>query len=270
MTVSPGNERAEDAQRVHGLAGGERGHPQGRRDREGQRPVDRGRREPDRQRQDQGQAGHERDARRGVVRSQGNPRSVTVKRARRSRCRSRPGGWSTDKGVKLGVVSLSTFSEGSHDRLRAQVDRALSQGAKGLVLDLRGNGGGLLQEGRLVASIFVPKGLIVSTNGRQARSRSTTRPAARSRRRSRWPCWWTAGRRQRRGDRHRRAAGPRAARPWWARRPSARACSRRSNRSRTAGRSTSWSAAGSTERGEHQREGDPAAGGGAGQPEDAA
>ncbi len=74
----------------------------------------------------------------------------------------------TDKGVKLGVVSLSTFSQNSHDRLRAQVDRALSQGAKGLVLDLRGNGGGLLQEGRLVASIFVPKGLIVSTNGRHS------------------------------------------------------------------------------------------------------
>jgi carboxyl-terminal processing protease len=66
------------------------------------------------------------------------------------------------------VTELSTFSDGAHAKLREQVDRLLRQGAKGLVLDLRGNGGGLLQEGRLVASIFVDKGLIVSTNGRHS------------------------------------------------------------------------------------------------------
>ena len=72
----------------------------------------------------------------------------------------------TRHGVKLGVAELSTFGEGAHAKLREQIDRLLRQGAKGIVLDLRGNGGGLLQEGRLVASIFVNKGLIVSTNGR--------------------------------------------------------------------------------------------------------
>ncbi len=72
----------------------------------------------------------------------------------------------TRKGVKLGVAELSSFGEGAHGKLREQVDKLLGQGAKGIVLDLRGNGGGLLQEGRLVASIFVNKGLIVSTNGR--------------------------------------------------------------------------------------------------------
>jgi len=71
----------------------------------------------------------------------------------------------TDKGDKIGVVSLATFSEGAHAKLKEQVDKVLKQGAKGLVLDLRGNGGGLLQEGRAVASIFVPKGLIVRTDG---------------------------------------------------------------------------------------------------------
>jgi carboxyl-terminal processing protease len=95
----------------------------------------------------------------------GKTRTLTVKRAKlhaplaQSRLVTR-------KGVKLGVAELSTFGEGAHDKLREQIDRLLKQGAKGLVLDLRGNGGGLLQEGRLVASIFVPKGLIVSTHGR--------------------------------------------------------------------------------------------------------
>jgi carboxyl-terminal processing protease len=92
------------------------------------------------------------------------PRTLTVKRAR-IQLPVAEGRVVTTKGVKLGVVALSTFSEGAHAKLRQQVDNVLNKGAKGLVLDLRGNGGGLLQEGRLVASIFVAKGLIVRTDG---------------------------------------------------------------------------------------------------------
>ncbi len=46
------------------------------------------------------------------------------------------------------------------------MNRLIAQGAQGLVLDLRDNGGGVLEEGVLVASVFVDKGLIVSTRGR--------------------------------------------------------------------------------------------------------
>jgi carboxyl-terminal processing protease len=74
----------------------------------------------------------------------------------------------TRSGTKLGVDQLSQFSDGVHGKLRAEIDKQLKSGAKGIVLDLRGNPGGLLQEGRLVASIFVPKGLIVSTKGRNS------------------------------------------------------------------------------------------------------
>ncbi|MEX1143029.1 MAG: S41 family peptidase [Thermoleophilaceae bacterium] len=69
-------------------------------------------------------------------------------------------------GARLGVVELSTFSEGAHGLLRKEVDGLLDRGAEGIVLDLRGNGGGLLQEAVLVGSIFVEDGLIVSTKGR--------------------------------------------------------------------------------------------------------
>jgi carboxyl-terminal processing protease len=40
------------------------------------------------------------------------------------------------------------------------------------VLDLRGNGGGLLTEAVLVSSIFVPNGVIVSTHGRTQHTRT--------------------------------------------------------------------------------------------------
>ncbi len=70
------------------------------------------------------------------------------------------------KGHKLGVARFLSFSRGSHGFLREKIDGLLDQGAEGLVLDLRGNGGGLLDEGILVASTFVEDGLIVSTRGR--------------------------------------------------------------------------------------------------------
>ncbi len=72
----------------------------------------------------------------------------------------------TVHGVKLGWVYLATFSEGSHGELYDAVQGLLKQGARGLVFDLRADGGGLVSEARLVASIFVPSGVIVTTRGR--------------------------------------------------------------------------------------------------------
>ena len=77
-------------------------------------------------------------------------------------------------GVKLGVVKLATFSSGAHGKLRQDVDRLLDRGADGIVLDLRGNGGGLLQEAVLVSSIFIEDGLVVSTRGRRKPERKFT------------------------------------------------------------------------------------------------
>jgi carboxyl-terminal processing protease len=69
-------------------------------------------------------------------------------------------------GVKLGYVDLSSFTAGSGDEVRQQVKQVLVQGARGLILDLRGNGGGLLEEAVNVASVFIHDGTIVSTAGR--------------------------------------------------------------------------------------------------------
>jgi carboxyl-terminal processing protease len=73
----------------------------------------------------------------------------------------------TVHGVKLGVVALASFSPGSHVEVREAVEHELHVGARGLVFDLRDNGGGLVEEAQLIASIFIPKGqTIVTTRGR--------------------------------------------------------------------------------------------------------
>lgn len=72
----------------------------------------------------------------------------------------------TYHGVKLGYLQFTSFTSGSGDELRSDVRQVLRHGARGLVLDLRENGGGLLEEAVNVASIFIPDGTIVTTRGR--------------------------------------------------------------------------------------------------------
>jgi carboxyl-terminal processing protease len=72
----------------------------------------------------------------------------------------------TTNGHKLGVVNLASFTSGAHAEVGAAVRRLLARGADGFVLDLRANGGGLLDEAVLVSSLFVPNGTIVTTKGR--------------------------------------------------------------------------------------------------------
>ncbi|MEA2369835.1 MAG: carboxyl-terminal processing protease, partial [Solirubrobacteraceae bacterium] len=67
---------------------------------------------------------------------------------------------------KVAYVRLSTFSEGAHGEVRVAIDKLRGQGARAVVLDLRHNGGGLVEEARLVASIFLADGPIVTTRGR--------------------------------------------------------------------------------------------------------
>ena len=69
-------------------------------------------------------------------------------------------------GRKIAHVRLSGFTSGAHGEVRKAVDELLDKGAEGVVLDLRNNGGGLLNEAVLISSIFIPDGTIVSTDGR--------------------------------------------------------------------------------------------------------
>jgi carboxyl-terminal processing protease len=70
-------------------------------------------------------------------------------------------------GHRLGYVRMLSFSEGVHALLADAVSKVDREGAEGIVLDLRGNPGGLLDEAVLSASLFLPEGeVVVSTDSR--------------------------------------------------------------------------------------------------------
>jgi carboxyl-terminal processing protease len=68
---------------------------------------------------------------------------------------------------KVALINLYTFSQGSAAALRTAVKQAIEvDQVDAIILDLRSNGGGLLNEGVDVASIFIPEGnVVVSTEG---------------------------------------------------------------------------------------------------------
>jgi carboxyl-terminal processing protease len=68
--------------------------------------------------------------------------------------------------LRIGHLTLTGFTDGSGDQLRAEVRAALDGGAQALILDLRGNGGGLINEAINVASTFIAHGEIMSAEER--------------------------------------------------------------------------------------------------------
>ncbi len=69
----------------------------------------------------------------------------------------------TVNGHKLGYIRMLSFSEGVHADLAAAVKKVEGEGAEGIVIDLRANPGGLLDEAVLSASVFLPKDEVVVT-----------------------------------------------------------------------------------------------------------
>ena len=69
-------------------------------------------------------------------------------------------------GKQIAWVRQAGFTSGSGAAVKKAVNDELAKGAKGVVLDLRHNGGGLLNEAVSVASVFLQDGRVVSTKGR--------------------------------------------------------------------------------------------------------
>jgi len=77
-----------------------------------------------------------------------------------------------DEEQKIGYVRVSHFSRRTADELRSALKTLKGQGMRGLVLDLRFNPGGLLTAAVEVSDLFLEKGKIVSTEGRNSPGRT--------------------------------------------------------------------------------------------------
>lgn len=74
---------------------------------------------------------------------------------------------------KIGYVRITQFWEQTASDLEDAIKKLRKQGMEGLVLDLRNNPGGLLDQAVKVCDIFLPRGqLIVSTEGRSPRMKA--------------------------------------------------------------------------------------------------
>jgi len=81
---------------------------------------------------------------------------------------------------KIGYVCITQFGDKTGDELEAALRKLRAQGMKALILDLRWNPGGLLDEAVNVCQKFLPRGqLIVSTEGRDPAQNSVRRAAGR-------------------------------------------------------------------------------------------
>ncbi|HWI59312.1 MAG TPA: S41 family peptidase, partial [Bacillota bacterium] len=81
---------------------------------------------------------------------------------------------------KIGYVRLVQFGEKTSDDLEAALKKLKAQGMQALVLDLRWNPGGLLDQAVDVCEKFLPRGeLVVTTEGRNAGQNSTRKAMGR-------------------------------------------------------------------------------------------
>lgn len=74
-----------------------------------------------------------------------------------------------DAAGKVGYLKLNSFTQTAGNEVRNAVKDLKDQGADKVILDLRGNGGGLLREAVNIVNLFTPKGeTVVETKGRMA------------------------------------------------------------------------------------------------------
>ena len=70
---------------------------------------------------------------------------------------------------EIGYIQITQFEAITYDQFKIALDRLNKEAAKGLVLDLRNNPGGLLNSVEQIADELVPQGIVVSTKDKQGK-----------------------------------------------------------------------------------------------------
>jgi carboxyl-terminal processing protease len=71
-------------------------------------------------------------------------------------------------GNNIGYIPLQQFNENAVENTEAAVKKFQAQGAKGIILDLRGDPGGILTQSLEIANMFLPQGsMLAAVKGRQ-------------------------------------------------------------------------------------------------------
>lgn len=76
------------------------------------------------------------------------------------------------EGVELGYIQLTGFTRGSAQQLADKITELVDDGISGLILDLRGNPGGLMGEAVGMADLFLDEGPIVTIRGEHVPERT--------------------------------------------------------------------------------------------------
>ncbi len=92
----------------------------------------------------------------------------TVEGAQRAENKETQGRWDyfLDAKDRIGYLHLNGFTNRTADQAREVLECLESQGLGGLIVDMRGNGGGLLSEAAAFADLFVSDGVLLSSRGR--------------------------------------------------------------------------------------------------------
>ncbi len=104
----------------------------------------------------------------------GRTRSATLERAA-----TPPETVFAERAGGLLLIRVTAFSRRTGERLLHEIDRSLAAGSplRGLVLDLRGNRGGLLRQAVATADVLLPPGIVATTAGRDPNASHVWRSA---------------------------------------------------------------------------------------------
>lgn len=74
-----------------------------------------------------------------------------------------------NEGEKVGVIEIPSFYNALHEDVKKEIESLQAQDVKGMIIDLRGNGGGSLPEAILLSGLFIEKGPVVQVRYSEGR-----------------------------------------------------------------------------------------------------